>query len=166
MKSNERSGIGNFDFLIGSWRVRHRRLKQRLANNHDWIEFEGTCVTRKILGGAGNIDEHFLELPEGSYHALAVRTYDRTTNDWSIWWFDGRYPNRLDPPVVGRFDNEEGTFHANDMLNDQPIRIRFLWTNLNTEPRWEQSFSDDDGKTWEVNWVMEFVRDHVGSGRS
>jgi hypothetical protein len=27
-----------------------------------------------------------------------------------------------------------------------------------TTCRWEQAFSDDGGKTWEVNWIMEFRR--------
>ena len=50
---NEATGVNDFDFLIGSWRVHHRRLKERLADNHEWIEFEGTCAMQTILGGAG-----------------------------------------------------------------------------------------------------------------
>src|SRR6266403_5923537 len=33
------SGVHDFDFLVGRWRVHHRKLKERLANNHEWIEF-------------------------------------------------------------------------------------------------------------------------------
>ena len=53
---NKATGLNDFDFLTGSWRVHHRRLKERLVENHEWIEFEGTCVMQKILGGAGNMD--------------------------------------------------------------------------------------------------------------
>jgi len=28
-------GVHGFDFFMGSWRVHHRRLKERLANNHE-----------------------------------------------------------------------------------------------------------------------------------
>jgi len=28
------SGLHDVDFLVGEWRVQHRRLKERLANNH------------------------------------------------------------------------------------------------------------------------------------
>jgi hypothetical protein len=77
---------------------------------------------------------------------------------WSIWWIDARNPSHLDPPVVGGFKNGIGTFYANDTLKGKPIRIRFLWTNLTSEPHWEQAFSDDGGKTWETNWTMEFVK--------
>jgi hypothetical protein len=155
---NRATGVNDFDFLIGSWRVHHRRLKERLAGNHDWIEFEGTCAMRKILGGAGNMDENVLDFPSGAYHAVTLRTYDPAKGEWSIWWFDSRNPSHLDPPVVGGFKNGVGTFYADDTFKGKPIRVRFLWTNLATEPHWEQAFSNDRGKTWETNWIMEFVR--------
>ena len=154
----EATGVNEFDFLIGSWRVHHRRLKERLAGNHEWIEFEGTCVMQKILGGAGNMDENFLDFPDGAYRAVALRTYDVPKKQWSIWWIDGRSPSHLDPPVVGGFKNGVGTFYATDIFKGKPIRIRFLWTNLTTKPHWEQAFSEDGGKTWETNWIMEFVK--------
>ena len=158
----EATGVNDFDFLIGSWRVHHRRLKERLAGNHEWIEFEGTCTMQKILGDAGNMDENFLDFPGDAYHAVSLRTYDITKKQWSIWWIDGRNPSHLDPPVIGGFKNGVGTFYADDTLKGKAIRIRFLWTNLTTTPHWEQAFSNDGGKTWETNWIMEFVK----NGRS
>jgi hypothetical protein len=39
------------------------------------------------------------------------------------------------------------------------ILIRFLWSDSNTNtPHFEQSFSDDEGKTWEVNWITDQTR--------
>jgi hypothetical protein len=158
MKKRRMKGANDFDFLIGDWRVHHRRLKERLAGNHDWIEFEGMCVMQKILGGAGNMDENFLDFPGGAYWAVTLRTYDAAKKQWSIWWIDGRNPSHLDPPVVGRFTDGVGTFYADDTFKGKAIRVRFLWTNLTTKPHWEQAFSDDGGKSWETNWIMEFVR--------
>jgi len=155
---NGATGVSDFDFLVGSWRVHHRRLKERLAGNHDWIEFEGTCAMQKILGGAGNMDDNVLDFPGGAYRAVTLRTYDPAKGQWSISWFDSRNPSHLDPPVVGGFKNGVGTFYADDTFKGKPIRVRFLWTKLATEPHWEQAFSDDGGKTWETNWIMEFVR--------
>ena len=45
-------------------------------------------------------------------------------------------------------------------LDGRPVRVRFVWSpNLHTgAPRWQQSFSGDGGRTWEMNWVMEFSR--------
>jgi hypothetical protein len=157
-EGNDITGVNDFDFLIGKWRVHHRRLKERLAGNHEWIEFEGTCVMQKILGGAGNMDENVLDFPGSSYRAVTLRTYDPAKGQWSIWWIDSRNPSHLDPPVVGGFKKGVGTFYADDTFKGKPIRVRFLWTNLATKPHWEQAFSDDGGNTWETNWMMEFVR--------
>jgi hypothetical protein len=77
-KGNYMSGVNDFDFLAGRFRVYHRRLKERLAGNHDWVEFAGTCTMQKILGGAGNMDDNVLEFPGGAYRAVTLRTYDRT----------------------------------------------------------------------------------------
>jgi hypothetical protein len=158
-RKNKMSGINDFDFLIGDWRVRHRRLKERLAQNNDWEVFEGTISARKILGGLGNMDENVIELPSGTYRAATIRTFDPVKQLWSIWWIDSRYPQQhLDPPVVGRFENGVGTFYADDQFNGKPIRVRYLWNQSSTAPHWEQAFSDDGGKTWETNWEMDFTR--------
>ena len=155
-----RSGAGDFDFFIGHWRVQHRRLNERLAGGTTWTEFEGRCQTQKVLGGLGNLDDNFIGLPSGAYRAVTLRTYDPETRQWTIWWLDGRYPGSLDKPVVGAFKKGVGMFHADDELKGRPIKIRFLWSiPAKDKPRWEQSFSADDGKNWETNWIMNFTRD-------
>jgi len=152
-------GVHDFDFFMGNWRVHHRRLKDRLANSQDWVEFDGTCASQKILGGFGNMDDSTLNLPDGPYRAVTLRAYDPKTNQWSIWWLDSRYPGQLDPPVVGRFENGVGTFYANDTFKGKPIRVRFLWTRvMSGTPHWEQAFSVDAGESWETNWTMDFTK--------
>ena len=154
------TGLNDFDFLMGEWRVHHRRLKERLAGSHEWIEFAGTSSARKLMDGAGNVDDNFVDLPGGSYRAASLRSYDAKSGQWSIWWLDGRMPlGPLDPPVRGRFENGIGTFFADDMFNGKPIRVRYVWSQITpTTCHWEQAFSPDGGKTWETNWVMDFAR--------
>jgi hypothetical protein len=149
----------DFDFLIGRWRVAHRRLNARLKGCSEWTRFAGLCVAHKTLGGYGNVDDNWLELPSGAYRALTMRAYDAAKRNWSIWWLDGRSPGALDVPVVGSFVDGVGTFLANDTLEGQPIVVRFRWTMPQPDaPRWEQAFSADAGATWEANWVMDFDR--------
>ena len=151
--------VHDFDFYMGTWAVHHRRLVARLAGSDEWAEFEGTSTAWPILDGAGNIDDNVLELPDGDYRAISLRTYDAATDRWSIWWLDGRTPSRLDPPVVGGFVDGIGTFIAADTFDGRPILVRFLWSDITaTTCRWEQAFSDDGGATWEVNWVMTSTR--------
>lgn len=148
----------DFDFIIGDWRVRHRRLNARLAGCTDWTEFEGDSSTCKILGGYGNLEDNLLHLPDGPVRAVAMRSYCRSAGTWSIWWLDGRNPTALDAPVVGKFADHVGLFFADDVLDGRPIRVRFTWTATpGAHPRWEQAFSADGGQSWETNWQMEFV---------
>ena len=150
---------GDFDFVIGDWSVKHRRLKERLANCQEWEEFDGETSTRKILGGFGNLEDNLLRFPEGEFRAVALRSYNPATQQWSIWWLDGRFPDRIDVPVVGSFSHGVGTFFAKDTLANVPITVRFVWRQLRPNAlRWEQAFSADDGNTWETNWTMDFHR--------
>ena len=150
-------GMHAFAFQNGSWSVAHRKLRERLAGSDDWYEFEGRCRAWELLGGAGNVDDHWIGDPLGAYAAATVRRLE-PDGRWSIWWIDSRRPG-VDPPMHGRFENGTGTFYGSDQFAGRPIRVRFIWSQLTgPSPRWEQAFSADDGSTWETNWVMSFTR--------
>ena len=154
------SGLHDFDFLFGEWRVHSRRLKERLTGSADWEEFDGTIVCRKYMDGAANVDDTVFHTPQGIYRGVAPRAYDPKTGQWAIWWIDGRNPfGSVDPPVKGRFVNGVGTFLADDTLRGKPIKVRFTWSHITKRSaRWEQAFSPDGGKTWEVNWEQQLER--------
>lgn len=149
----------DFDFFFGPWRVKHRRLRERLVGCKDWDGFDGRCTTWPLLGGLGNVDDNLLHLPGGDYRAVTLRSFDATTQRWAIWWLDARQPHQLDVPVIGCFEDGAGTFFADDVLDGRAIRVRFRWLDtLSDTPRWEQAFSTDAGASWEVNWTMAFER--------
>jgi hypothetical protein len=151
-------GMHDFDFLVGTWAVKNRRLKHLLANNSEWERFEGTLSARLYMGGQAIIDDNVLHAPAGSYRAIALRTFNPSTQKWSVWWFDSRRPNALDPPLVGGFQDGVGTFYADDSFEGKPIRVRFIWRHTAEEAHWEEAFSPDGGSTWEVNWIMDMTR--------
>jgi len=153
-------GLHDFDFLVGEWRVHHLRLKERLVDSHEWVEFDGTCAMRPLMDGWANVDDNVVNLPAGAYRAVGLRAYDAKSGQWAIWWLDGRNPfGELDPPVKGRFEQGVGSFYADDTLRGKPVRVRFTWSQITpVSAHWEQAFSPDGGKTWEVNWRMEFRR--------
>ncbi|MCK7594662.1 hypothetical protein [Pseudomarimonas salicorniae] len=154
--------MSDFSFQTGHWLVHHRKLAERLVGSRTWLEFRGTCSAWPLLDGMGNVEDQWLDDPSGAYRAAALRRRDPDTGQWSIWWHDGRSAS-LDPPVVGRFEAGVGRFFADDTLRGMPIRVRFEWHDTHTPcPRWEQAFSADDGATWELNWVMRFVRAKQG----
>jgi hypothetical protein len=157
-ESASTSGLHAFAFQTGEWRVRHRKLRARLVGSRDWDEFDGVCRAWELLGGAGNIDDHRIDDPNGSYVAATLRRYDPAQERWSIWWVDPRLP-RVDPPVHGRFNDGVGTFLNDDELRGLPIIVRFTWSEITPDrARWEQAFSPDAGASWEVNWIMHFHR--------
>ena len=149
----------DWDWLTGDWDVWHRRLRKRLAGNNDWDEFAGKCSFWHTLGGLGNIDDDLLYLPTGTYRAIALRAYDPATKQWAIWWLDGRTAERLDPPVIGGFKGDEGEFTGTDTFNGKPVIVRFRWHEIHSKrPHWDQAFSPDGGRTWEINWRNYFTR--------
>ncbi|HSL65865.1 MAG TPA: hypothetical protein VK874_14530 [Gaiellaceae bacterium] len=157
-----RATARDFDFWIGHWRVRNRRLRERLAGSDEWEEFPATVDARLILDGLGNEDEFHTD-HDGGFVGMSFRFFDPEAERWSIYWADSRRPGVLDPPVFGRFSGDTGVFEGEDTFAGRPIVVRFTWSGVTTPtPRWEQAFSADGGETWETNWVMDFTR----AGRS
>ncbi len=153
------SQVHDFDFLHGSWTVEHRRLKHRLMQSKDWEMFSGTCVVQPLLNGQANIDDNVLHLPAGMYRAASLRAFNPQTQQWSIWWLDSRAAGNIEPAVVGEFRDGVGTFSATDALEGKKILVQFTWSDIKPQSaKWQQAFSEDDGKTWETNWTMEFRR--------
>jgi hypothetical protein len=152
------SGLHDFDFQVGGWRVHHR--VKRPVDSQQWLEFDGTCSNRGLMNGWANVEDHTFNKPTGVTRGVALRAYDPKTAQWAIWWIDGRDPfGTLDPPVKGRFVNGVGTFYSDSTLDGKPIRTRFIWSRITPiSARWEQAYSSDAGKMWETNWIMEFKR--------
>lgn len=154
----ERATSSDFDFLMGKWNVRNRRLVRRLAGSDEWDEFDSKAAARPLPAGLGNEDVFCTEYG-GGFVGMSFRFYDPETGLWSIYWTDSRRPGALDRPLVGSFSGDIGLFEGDGAFDGRQVRVRFTWSGVTTPtPRWEQAFSEDEGETWETNWVMEFAR--------
>lgn len=158
--NNHLGGEHGFDFLWGHWHIENRRLRERLTGSNAWETFAARGACRPILGGSGNVDD-FVPV-EGSnwagFEGGAIRLYNPSTGQWSIFWFDN-VVHRLLPPVLGSFQDGVGTFHGVDEHEGTPVQVKFTWSGIGpTNARWEQAFSADKGETWETNWIMTFTR--------
>ena len=99
---------------------------------------------------------HGLQRRLHGHVAPLLRSRERA---WSIYWADSRRVGELDPPVFGTFSGDTGVFQGADIFEGRPILVRYTWSGVTTPtPRWEQAFSEDGGRTWEPNWIMEFAR--------
>ncbi|WP_297510901.1 hypothetical protein [uncultured Caulobacter sp.] len=160
----EAAGVApaDWEFLVGRWRVRHRRLAKRLVGGQDWQTFDGTLVNRPLMAGAGNFSDNVMNFPAGTARSVGLRAYDPARALWSSWFLDGRSPRDIAPPLTGRFEGGVGTFHSAEMIDGKTVLTRVQWSGIGPNTaRWEQSASADGGATWEVNWVSEFQRDHA-----
>jgi hypothetical protein len=151
-------GRDDFDFFIGTWDSRQRKLKKRLQGCDEWEEFHGVSVARKILGGLGHMDEVTMELPTGCVIGLTIRLFDPQTRLWSIYW-SSQVRSVLDTPMIGRFEFGRGEFYDREIFQTNVIISRFVWTSSGPDAcRWEQAFSPDGGRSWETNWTADFTR--------
>jgi hypothetical protein len=147
----------DFDFLMGSWKVHNRILRKGRSGSDEWDEFEATSVARPLLDGLGN-EQEFRSDYGGGFIGMAFRFFDPEKKRWSIYWADSRHCGELDPPVIGSFFGDTGVFVGEDTFEGKPILVRFFWSRVTTDtPRWKQAFSEDDGGSWETNWVMDFT---------
>ena len=154
-----RDGQHDFDFEVGSFKIHLKRLLQPLTGSTNWVEFDGTSVTRKVWDGRAQLEEFETDSRAGGHiEGLTLRLYDPQTHQWSLYWANSK-GGTIFPPQIGQFKNGRGEFYAQDTLNGKSIFVRFVWSNTNTDtPHFEQSFSDDGGKTWEVNWITDQTR--------
>ena len=160
-----RDGQHDFDFLIGSWKIHLKRLVHPLTGSTTWIDFEGTSVARKVWGGRANMDEFETDGAAGHIEGLTVRLYNPETHQWSLYWANSKDGNMSGPPNVGEFKDGRGEFFCQDTLNGRVILIRYVWSEITqNSAHFEQSYSDDGGKTWEVNWITNQQRVNDASG--
>jgi hypothetical protein len=154
-----RAGYTDFDFLIGRWKIRHRRLREILKGSTSWDDFEGHAVDRKILGGLGSISEVTLHLASGPLQGMTVRLFDPRAEQWRIYWTAGP-DGAFTTPMIGGFAQGRGMFYAHEPYDGRYVLSRFLWSDITpTSCHWEQAFSADGGATWETNWIMDLAID-------
>ena len=162
----EHDGQHDFDFEYGVWKIHLKRRLHPLTGSTTWVEFDGTSVTRKVWEGRSQLEEFETDGGAGHIEGLTLRTYNPQAHQWSLYWANSK-DGTVVPPQVGQFKNGLGEFYGQDTLNGKLIYIRFVWSKTDTNmPHFEQSFSEDGGKIWEVNWITDQTRVSDRSGKA
>jgi hypothetical protein len=87
-----------------------------------------------------------------------MRLYNPQAHQWSLN-FASSNSGTLGVPMIGEFKNGRGEFYDQETFNGRMILVRFVFTADSAgSTRDEQSFSEDGGKTWEVNWINTATR--------
>ena len=112
----------------------------------------------RVLNGIGNIDNFLATFDGIPFEGMTVRLFNPKTKLWSIYWADSN-EGKLDPPVVGSFENNVGHFFSKDTFDGKTIMTVYRWDARDpNKPVWSQATSVDGGKTWEWNWFMYMRR--------
>ena len=145
---------GDFDFLSGNWKIHHRQLKSSDPEIWDVYESEATCWS--ILNGKASIEE--LRIPARNFSGMGLRTFNPEKQVWSDFWMNAKN-GILTPGVEGFFQEGRGIFISEEIDAEKVIQVRGMWDNISaTSCRWQQATSHDDGKSWQTNWLMDWVR--------
>src|SRR5437773_2845822 len=154
----ERDGQHDFDFEIGTWKTHLKRLVHPLTGSTTWVEYEGTTVVRKVLNGRANLVELVADGPAGHFEGVSLRLYNVESGQWSLN-FANATDGVLAQPTIGEFRNGRGEFYDQESLHGRAILVRFVIMPITADScRFEQAYSDDGGKTWEVNWIATDTR--------
>ena len=156
--SGLRDGQHDFDFDFGNWKTHSRRLLHPLTGSTPWVEMDGQTTVSKVWGGRANLAEYKADGTGGHIELLSLRWYNPTAHQW---YLDFATPNvgTLGIPNVGEFKDGRGDFYDQEPYNGRMILVRFSIWGINADTaQSEQAFSDDGGKTWEVNWINQYTR--------
>ncbi|KAA6459844.1 hypothetical protein DYQ86_17090 [Acidobacteria bacterium AB60] len=158
-KAAVRDGQHDFDFEIGKWNIHLKRMLHPLSGAAEWVEFDGMSVTRPMWEGRANIEEFETTNGADRVEGLTLRLYDPKAHQWSLYWGTGRTGQLSLPATVGEFKDGVGEFYDQEPFNGRQILVRYQWSRITANSaHFEQSFSDDGGKTWEVNWITDQTR--------
>lgn len=143
---------GDFDFLSGEWRIRHRRLVDGA-----WDEFEGEATCWSLLGGRAHVEE--LRIPARDFAGSGIRLLDAGRQVWADYWVNAKSGVLGVPPSTGVFAEGAGVFESAETDHGQPILVRGTWDRITGDShRWHQAVSRDGGESWQMNWEMFWTR--------
>ena len=156
-------GQHDFDFHIGRWKTQLRRLVQPLSGSNTWAEYTGTTVVREVMGGRANLVELVADGPAGHFEGMSLRLYNPQSRQWSLNFANAR-SGTLAQPTIGEFHDGRGEFYDQEEYDGRAILVRFVIIPVDADVvRFEQSYSDDGGRTWELNWVATDTRIREGA---
>ncbi len=154
----DRDGQHDFDFAAGRWKTHLSRLKDPLTGSTTWIQYEGTSVVRKVWNGRANLEEFEAIGSAGHIEGLTLRLYNPQSRQWNQSWSTST-DGSLSLPMIGDFHDGRGEFYDQESFRGRMIYVRWVWSEITPSScRFEQSFSADGGKTWEVNWINLYTR--------
>jgi hypothetical protein len=160
MKHN---GQADFDTHFGNWETTLKRLKNPLSGSTTWVEYKGTTIVKSVCNGRANLVELDVKGEAGHIEGMSLRLYNPETKQWSLNFASLR-DGTMTIPTIGEFKNGIGEFFNEDTFNGKKILVRFVISKTSKNSiHFEQAFSEDNGKNWEINWIADDTRISIKS---
>ena len=151
----DRDGSRDFDFGAGLWKTHLKRRAHALSGSNEFIQLNGTVNTRALWGGRAHLEQIEADGSNGHWQGLSLFLYNPTSHQWSQTFVNSK-SGTVDAGLVGSFKNGRGELFESDTLDGRPILVRGVWSNIApTSHRYEESYSADGGKTWEVELTAD-----------
>ena len=143
----------DFDFNMGHWNTQIRAVMNPLSAPNVWSNLKGTHVVYRVWGDWADIGQLEVDGPGGHIEDMALRLYDRKTRQWRVY-FANSDSGTLEPPMVGEFKNNVGTFVFLDEMEGKTVLVRNIWSDITAQTcHQDWSISADGGKTWVSTWI-------------
>jgi hypothetical protein len=159
-----RDGRHDFDFNVGVWRTHIKRILDPLSGSTRSMELNGTVTVRTVWEGRAELEEIEADGPNGHWEGLTLFLYNPDAHQWSQTFANSK-SGVLTPPLIGAFKDGRGELYAKDTFNDRAILVRAVWSDITPDSHhFEQSYSDDGGKTWAAAFIATLTRDKQRTG--
>lgn len=137
---------GQFDFWIGTWSLTWDAGEGKTET--------GTNEVRKILNGCvveENFNSESIEFTGKSFSVYSIKE-----KKWLQTWVDNR-GNYLD--FEGGMESDKMILSRNLVKDGKPMKQRMVFYNIEDDSfDWSWESSLNDGKTWEVKWLIHYKR--------
>ena len=158
--AERRDGQHDFDFNIGTWNTHIQRLQKPLSGSTSWVQLNGTVTVRPIWGGRAQYEEIEADGATGHFEGMTLFLYNPESHQWTQTYASSR-AGSLNPSLTGGFKDGRGELFGVDQYGGRAILVRTVWSDIKPDSHhFEQSFSEDGGKTWEPNFVATLTRAH------
>jgi hypothetical protein len=154
-----RDGQHDFDFNIGVWKTHIKRILDPLSGSSHSMLLDGTVTVRKVWDGRAQMEEIEADGPNGHWEGLTLFLYNPEAHQWTQTFADNKN-GVLESPLIGEFNNGRGELFNQDTFNGRSILVRAVWSAITPDSHhFEESFSDDGGKTWAPAFTANLTRE-------
>jgi|SRR5580658_911365 hypothetical protein len=154
-----RDGQHDFDFNIGVWKTHIKRILDPLSGSSHSMLLDGTVTVRKVWDGRAQMEEIEADGPNGHWEGLTLFLYNPEAHQWTQTFADNKN-GVLESPLIGEFNNGRGELFNQDTFNGRSILVRAVWSAITPDSHhFEESFSDDGGKTWAPAFIANLTRE-------